>query len=130
MSTLYLYTKNKEIHVRIDDIHVSWTAPENLIRFVSTEQKPRCAFSARYGSCDKTGIVEKDYIIDLYEPLKSEGYNPREIVDEVETIKIGQGYLYNEIKTMDFQAVQQLIDFSENDEKEFWTMILGYLQSR
>lgn len=59
MSILYLYTKKQEIHVRIDDIHVSWTAPDNLIRFVSTEQKPRCAFTAKYESCDKARIVEK-----------------------------------------------------------------------
>lgn len=130
MSTLYLYTKNQEIHVRIDDIHVSWPAPENLIRFTAVEEKPRCAFSVKAEFDDNSGVCEKNYIVDLYEPLKSEGYNPWKIVDEVETIKIGQGYLYEDIKTMDLQTVQQLIDFSENDEKEFWTMILGYLQSR
>lgn len=65
----------------------------------------------------------------MYEQLKCEGYNPWKIVDEITEIRIGQGYLYNGIKTMDSKVVQQLMDSAvTDDEKEFWTMIHAFLE--
>jgi hypothetical protein len=91
MITLYLYIENKEIHIEIDKIHLSYKAPICLRGFQKVVSYGSGLITAlcNVEYSDGTKELEEDYI-DVKDILDEYKYNADEIVSQITEIKIGK----------------------------------------
>jgi hypothetical protein len=91
MNTLYLYLKDKEIHIEIGEIHLSYKAPiclrgfQSIISYKSGLITALC--NVEYN--DDTKEIEEDYI-DVEDILNEYKYNAAEIINKITEIKLGE----------------------------------------
>lgn len=79
---LYVYNIGRIIHIELDDIHIEYTGPKNLVRFIKINKFdfPVICIETQF-----SGGIEEDYI-DLEYLFKD--YNVETLLSNIKDIKI------------------------------------------